>query len=648
MSMGKDMQKIFRKYMITIMTAAICTILVINGMYSMHSIKKQQKEMFDTKIDQVIHILENNQEELKSIKENLDIDYLTRARAAAYVIDKNPELLESETEMKNLAKLLDVDEIHVIDENGILTHSSVPKYEGMDFHEGEQTSGFIPILENYNENAYVIQEAQPNTAEAKVMKYVGVARIGKKGIVQVGLEPVRQMEAQARNTYSYIFSRFSTDVEEEFFAINCATNAVLGHSGNLDQTILDKYYTVDRLKNCDDGAFLEMGIDKHSYVVTRQYGDVLIGAAIPDHIMYLEFWQNSLITLVYLFMVEVVFICFLDYLVEKNVIKGIHKILASLSAITSGNLDTEVSVGGNQEFDELSSGINAMVKSVVNIADRISKIIEMSEVPLAAFEYQSDMNYVFVTSGLGGLLQISAGELEILRRDEKAFYSRILQIMAFPVIGEKDVYKIGEGYVRIHLSVEEENYLGVITDVTKDIQEKQRMQYETNHDQLTGLGRYAYFKEQAAGALKAMKEGQVCAAVMLDLDDFKGINDTYGHDVGDEYLQAFAGFLLGLPTEKCLVSRRSGDEFCIFLYGYKSREEILSQLNSFWDMLRNETVVLAEKFSLKVGASGGVAWTEDAAMEMKELISRADEVLYCAKRDRKGHFEIWQEKEENA
>lgn len=636
------MQKIFRKYMIIIMTVAGCAILIINGIYNMHSIKMQQKEMFDTKIEQVIHILENNQAELQSIKDNLDIDYLTRARAAAYVLGKNPELVESEAELDNLARLLDVDEVHIIDENGILTHSSVPKYEGMDFHDGEQTSGFLPILENYNENAYIIQEARPNTAEGKMMKYVGVARVGQKGIVQVGLEPVRQMEAQARNTYRYIFSRFTTDAEEVLFAIDCNTDKVLGHTADVEQAELNKYYTADRLTDCGNGKIKEMGADTHSYVVTRQYGDVLIGAAIPDHIMYLEFWINSLVTLIYLLMVEIVSVWFLNYLIKRNVIKGIHEVLDSLSRIASGNLDTVVSVGGNREFEALSGGINTMVKRLVNTTDRISKIIEMSEVPLAAFEYREDMKQVFVTSGISKFLQLSQKELEKLRKNASAFYDKIQQIMEFPVAGEKDVYRIGEeSYVRVHLSVIEKNYLGVITDVTKDIQEKQRMQYETNHDHLTGLWRYRYFKEQASVLLKEMRDGMLCAAVMVDLDDFKGINDTYGHDVGDEYLQGFSKLMLRLPAEKCLVSRRSGDEFCFFLYNISSREETLSLMNGFWDMLRKEPVALSGNPPVNVSASGGIAWTLDASMELKELIRRADEALYRAKEECKGSFQVW-------
>ena len=62
----------------------------------------------------------------------------------------------------------------------------------------------MTLLES-GDNAYLIQEAQPNAAENRIMKYVGVARKRRRGIVQVGFKPTRQMEAISRNTYDYIF-----------------------------------------------------------------------------------------------------------------------------------------------------------------------------------------------------------------------------------------------------------------------------------------------------------------------------------------------------------------------------------------------------------------------------------------------------------
>ena len=80
------MQKTFNKYVVTIITAAIFLILIINVMLSKHSLEIQQYNSFQAKIGQVIHTLDNNRRELELLKRNLDKDYLTRAREAAYVV----------------------------------------------------------------------------------------------------------------------------------------------------------------------------------------------------------------------------------------------------------------------------------------------------------------------------------------------------------------------------------------------------------------------------------------------------------------------------------------------------------------------------------------------------------------------------------
>ena len=87
------MQKIFIKYVAVIMTAAIFLILFINGLFNSHTMRNQQYKTFQAKIDQMIHTLENNRMELALLNENLDADYLTRARAAAYVMDRQEDVL---------------------------------------------------------------------------------------------------------------------------------------------------------------------------------------------------------------------------------------------------------------------------------------------------------------------------------------------------------------------------------------------------------------------------------------------------------------------------------------------------------------------------------------------------------------------------
>lgn len=199
------MQKTFIKYTAAIVTFAILLILLINFLLSRRTLENQQFNTFHTKIEQVIHTLENNRMELDLIKKNLDEDYLIRARAAAYVMDRQEEIVTDVPQMQYLAQLLNVDELHVIDENGIIAYGSVSQYIGIDMAKHEQTRPFLDLLESDEEDAYLIQEPQPNAAEDKVMQYVGVARKSQKGVVQVGFVPERQLEAQSRNTYEYIF-----------------------------------------------------------------------------------------------------------------------------------------------------------------------------------------------------------------------------------------------------------------------------------------------------------------------------------------------------------------------------------------------------------------------------------------------------------
>ena len=338
------MQKTFVKYAAVIITSAILLILLINFLFRLRWLEAQQLNTFLTKTEQVIHTMENNSQELAELNKSLDTDYLTRAKAAAYVMDHQKEVSLNVKEMQYLAKLLNVDELHVIDEKGFIVSGPV-------------------------------QDPQPNAAENKIMKYVGVVRKGQKGIVQVGFEPVRQMEAQSRNTYEYIFSKFPTDAGEELFAVDCRSGKILGHSDGLDKTFTGGYYQLEELAECTEGAYVEGENGRVMYVAARRYGDVMICGTVPRKQIFRRLWNDVLVAFLYLLIIEIAVLFLLNYLVKRKVVNGIHSIIGSLDAITEGNLDTTVGVGGNPEFEKLSHGINAMVKSIVSLSDRISSII---------------------------------------------------------------------------------------------------------------------------------------------------------------------------------------------------------------------------------------------------------------------------------
>ena len=632
------MQKTFMKYTFLIITSAIFLILIIHFRFSENMLEEQQYGTFYAKTEQMIHTLETNQEELKQLNESLDEDYLTRARAAAYVLDREGGSSMDVWQMQYLARLLNVDELHVIDENGIIVSGSISKYVGIDMDDHEQTRAFLTLLES-GDNAYLIQEAQPNAAENRIMKYVGVARKRRRGIVQVGFKPTRQMEAISRNTYDYIFSRFPTDIGEELFVVDASTGEVLGHSDGMGKDFHEDCYQLEQLNDCEGGAYIKGEEGETMYVVSRKYEDVLLCALLPQSILFRRIWKHILAISAYLFFVEAAVMLLLNYLVKQKVIDGIHHIIGNLTSITNGNFDTIVKVGGNREFEELSTGINTMVKSIVNLSDRISAIIEISGIPLAAFEYERGVKQLFVTSGLSELLNLSKQQSAKLYQDAAQFDQYIRNITQTPVEGESDIYQISDSrYIRIHMSESGNSCLGVISDVTKDMLQKKRMQYENTHDPLTGLYKFNPFKHLAAKTLHAMPSGRLCAMVMLDLDCFKSINDTYGHDAGDLYLQDFAAIMQKMPPEHCLSARRSGDEFCMMIYDCNNKDEIIAHLDIFYDMLGQHKVSLSADQSKSISVSSGFALADTPDTGIEDLLARADEALYEVKRTTKGHY----------
>ena len=638
------MQKTFIRYTAIIMSAAILVILVIYFLFDLHLLKAQQYAAFYAKTEQMIHTLENNQMELALLRENLDEDYLTRARAAAYVVDTQKEISMDVGEMQYLAALLNVDELHIISEEGIIAFSSVSQYVGFDMAAHQQTSPFLDLLGRSGEDAYLIQEAQPNAAENKIMQYVGVARKEQVGVVQVGFTPTRQMEAQSRNTYDYIFSRFPTDIGEELFVADAFHGDILGHSDGLGRAFDADCYRLDLLPDCTEGAFRKGSGGTTMFMVSRRYADIWLCAALPRRVLFRKLWGNITEAFFCLFFIEIVVILLLNYLVRKQVINGIHDILEKLDSITKGNLDTKVAVGGNREFEELSRGINTMVRSIVNLSDRISAIIEISGISLAVFEYEKGRNRLFATSGLSSLLGLSEGEAKELYRDSSRFDEYFRFVMKMPVKDEEEIYQTGEDrYLRIHLSESSEGCFGIVTDVTKDIRQKKKLRYENTHDPLTGLYKFDYFKELSAEKMEKMSQEKVCAVAMLDLDHFKAINDVYGHDAGDRYLQGFADVMRCMPREHTMTARRSGDEFCMMLFDCENEGEITAHLDAFYGVLQGKEVILGDGQTLQISVSCGYAPMQKEGDDITQLLSRADEALYEVKRSSKGKYARYQQ-----
>lgn len=174
------------------------------------------------------------------------------------------------------------------------------------------------------------------------------------------------------------------------------------------------------------------------------------------------------------------------------------------------------------------------------------------------------------------------------------------------------------------------HFIGVVNDVTESKHRTTHLEYEINHDSLTGLANRNLLWDRLEQAVNASQRSKALVAVLLlDLDNFKGINDTMGHDAGDEVLKTIARRLQSSVRESDTVARMSGDEFVLILFNQPSLRYTLSMI----ERLRQELAkpMLINKKEITVGSSIGVSIYPHDGVSGRELIKAADVAMYHAK-----------------
>ena len=181
--------------------------------------------------------------------------------------------------------------------------------------------------------------------------------------------------------------------------------------------------------------------------------------------------------------------------------------------------------------------------------------------------------------------------------------------------------------------------IGVITDVTAAMQRTAHLEHEVNHDPLTGLANRTLLWDRLEQAIHlAQRNKSLVATVLIDLNGFKQINDTLGHEAGDAVLTVVARRLQALVRESDTVARLSGDEFVLVLVNQPSLRFTLRMVERLRAGMSRQASV--NGVDIAVGASMGVSVYPHDGANAKELIRAADTAMYHAKAAKKNevHF----------
>ena len=177
-------------------------------------------------------------------------------------------------------------------------------------------------------------------------------------------------------------------------------------------------------------------------------------------------------------------------------------------------------------------------------------------------------------------------------------------------------------------------FLGLSRDISERRQARQILEYMATHDELTGLPNRYLFNDRLKHALqRAAREQHLLAVLLIDLDHFKELNDTYGHVKGDQVLQQVAQRLIGALRQSDTVARMGGDEFCVILEHIAQPLDAANVAGKLLEIIAQPYAV-DEGVSWNLSASIGISLYPQDGENSEDLMICADIAMYRAKKRR--------------
>ena len=249
---------------------------------------------------------------------------------------------------------------------------------------------------------------------------------------------------------------------------------------------------------------------------------------------------------------------------------------------------------------------------ILTTSTKFLRIMEMASIELGGYEMRFDLNTVYVTKNFFPMLNLPSEDVSGL---STRYFQQMLR--EFDQTHSHTVW------------------VGHFTSV---MLERQRMAHERDYDALTGLYNRRAFQRESEALFEHSEVLGHAALLMIDLDNLKHTNDTFGHDWGDAYIrQAGQCFISSVPA-KTLCARISGDEFNLLFYGYQSQEEIRAFLQNLSLAVSNTALELPSGRKLPLRLSGGVSWYPENSTDLSTLKKYADFAMYQVKKAEKGHI----------
>ncbi|GAC1347690.1 MAG: EAL domain-containing protein [Acetobacteraceae bacterium] len=345
----------------------------------------------------------------------------------------------------------------------------------------------------------------------------------------------------------------------------------------------------------------------------------------------------------------------------RAIVPSVRHAVGIATAIAAGRLDNPIEVRGRSETSTLLRALSVMQRS---IAANIARIEELMATQASNHATEIASQHARFETALDNMVQglcmfDDAGQVLVHNRRFGEMFGPFgqgtpardaLPPALFSELERHSTASLSSAFTKTlddqrTIAVSEKPMVGggwvaTYEDVTERHRVEARMAFMARHDALTGLPNRVLYREQMEHALSQIHRGGSLAVLCLDLDNFKAVNDTLGHPIGDALLHAVAQRLLAETRETDTVVRLGGDEFAII-------QSSSTQPGDSKTLAERLVAVLGEPFTIAdhtiaIGTSIGIAITTDGLTNADALLKSADLALYRAKADGRATYRFFE------
>ncbi|MGN1090683.1 MAG: GGDEF domain-containing protein, partial [Huintestinicola sp.] len=537
---------------------------------------------------------------LASLKE----DYMIRAKTVSYILEHHPDAEYNIDELKKIAELMGIDEIHIFDDKGTIYSGTVEKYYGLSLDAGEQIGYFKSMLED--KTLSMCQDITPNTAEGKNMMYAMVwDSLGSK-MIQIGIEPLRLLDELKNNQISNAIDSMPVYKDIRIYVADLATGKILGSTDDKDGITLSEIgINYPEEKNSGILHFTSSVNGRSSGCSLLTYGQYIICIVQDSTLVSKETLLSMLMVIVCLSVAAAALLILLKHLliIRNEQIEQLM-ILTSMSEIYYSMHIIDLKANTMKEYSARNQVKEAGDK--YRNTDAVTQIKAIMKATMSDEYLEQGLEFTDITT----MAQRMHGKKFI-----------------FTDLRGKNV-----GWIRmtlIAISTDENGEVDKVICTTQVIDEEKRREerliLESTTDKLTHcFNRRAYENDLHNYPDVPIDEDFVF--VSIDVNGLKRVNDTMGHSAGDELLAGAARCMKHCFGRWGKVYRTGGDEFVIILSADSNRLEGIKE--AFDEAVNSWSGKIVKSFSVSCGY---VMKKEYPHLTVAQLAEIADDRMYKAK-----------------